>query len=159
MTADPSPAANLMRVVIMGCGRLGSTLAAELDREGHHVAVIDHDPAAFNWLERSFNGTTLVGPGEDIDVQHAADVPQADIFLALANGDNRNAMAAQVAQLIHGVQRVVARIYDPERAHLYRQLGIRVVDPTTVLDQLVRQAAFEPDHPDQDSPTASEPAT
>ena len=131
----------------MGCGRLGSTLAAELDAEGHHVVVIDVDPSAFHWLADGFRGRTVLGRGEDIDVQLAAAVPQADIFLALANGDNRNAMAAQVAKLLHHAPRVVARIYDPERAELYRQLGIRVVDPTTALDRLVRQAAFDPDQP------------
>ena len=132
-----------MRVVIMGCGRLGSTLAAELDAEGHTVVVIDQDASAFNWLPASFHGTTVHGSGEDVAVQARAGAPQADIFLALANGDNRNAMAAQIALHIHGARRVVARIYDPERAEIYRELGIRVVNPTTVLDSLVREAAFE----------------
>ncbi len=132
-----------MRVVIMGCGRLGSTLAAELDAEGHSVVVIDQDASAFNWLPDSFRGRTVLGSGEDVAVQARAGAPQADIFLALANGDNRNAMAAQIALHIHGARRVVARIYDPERAEIYRELGIRVVNPTTVLDALVREAAFE----------------
>jgi trk system potassium uptake protein TrkA len=134
-----------MRVVIMGCGRLGSTLARELDGEGHHVTVIDLEAAAFNWLDDDFGGRTIVGAGEDIAVQRLAGVPEADIFLALANGDNRNAMAAQVAMHIHHAPRVVARIYDPERAEIYRGLGLRVVNPTTVLDRLVREAAFEPE--------------
>lgn len=134
-----------MRVVIMGCGRLGSTLARELDGEGHQVIVIDVEAAAFNWLDEGFGGRTIVGAGEDIAVQRLAGVPAADIFLALANGDNRNAMAAQVAKHIHHAPRVVARIYDPERAEIYRELGIRVVNPTTVLDRLVREAAFEPE--------------
>lgn len=131
-----------MRVVIMGCGRLGSTLARELDAEGHHVTIIDVDAAAFNWLEDGFQGRTMVGAGEDIAVQQAAGVPQADIFLALANGDNRNAMAVQVAKHIHQAPRVVARIYDSERADVYRELGINVVNPTTILDRMVREAAF-----------------
>ncbi len=136
-----------MRVVIMGCGRLGSTLARELDHEGHHVTVIDIDAAAFNWLDDDFRGDTILGAGEDLEVQHAAGVPQSDVFLALANGDNRNAMAAQVAKHIHHALRVVARIYDPERADIYRQLGIHVVNPTTILDQMVRSAAFNQDPP------------
>ncbi len=131
-----------MRVVIMGCGRLGSTLARELDQEGHNVTVIDIDSAAFNWLDDDFRGSTIVGAGEDIEVQEVAGVPGADIFLALANGDNRNAMAVQVAKHVHRAARVVARIYDPERAEVYRQLGINVVNPTTILDQMVREAAF-----------------
>ncbi len=131
-----------MRVVIMGCGRLGSMLAGELDAEGHHVTVIDIDQAAFNWLGDSFSGTRVVGPGEDSAIQEAAGVKHADVFLALANGDNRNAMAVQVAKHIHGAPRVVARIYDPDRAEVYQQLGINVVNPTTILDQMVREAAF-----------------
>ena len=107
------------------------------------MVVIDQDASAFNWLPASFRGSTVLGSGEDVAVQARAGVPQADIFLALANGDNRNAMAAQVALHIHGARRVVARIYDPERAEIYRELGIRVVNPTTVLDSLVREAAFE----------------
>lgn len=134
-----------MRVVIMGCGRLGSTLAQELDREGHQVTVIDIDAAAFNWLDEEFRGSTIVGAGEDVEVQQAAGVPRAEVFLALANGDNRNAMAVQVARHIHNAPRVVARIYDPERAEVYRQLGINVVNPTTILDQMVREAAFGED--------------
>ncbi len=126
----------------MGCGRLGSTLARELDHEGHHVTVIDIDAAAFNWLDDDFRGLTFVGAGEDTEVQNVAGVPRADVFLALANGDNRNAMAVQVAKHIHHAPRVVARIYDPERADVYRQLGINVVNPTTILDQMVREAAF-----------------
>ncbi len=140
-----------MHVVIMGCGRLGSTLARELDSEGHHVTVIDIDAAAFNWLEDDFRGKTIVGAGEDIAVQQAAGVQRADIFLALANGDNRNAMAVQVAKHIHKAPRVVARIYDPERADVYRQLGINVVNPTTILDQMVREAAFGDDPAHQDN--------
>jgi trk system potassium uptake protein TrkA len=136
-----------MRVVIMGCGRLGSTLARELDQEGHNVTVIDVDAAAFNWLEDDFRGSTVVGAGEDIAVQEVAGVPGADIFLALANGDNRNAMAVQVAKHIHQATRVVARIYDPERAEVYRRLGINVVNPTTILDQMVREAAFAREDP------------
>ena len=141
-----------MRVVIMGCGRLGSTLAQELDREGHHVTVIDVDAGAFNWLEENFRGLTIIGAGEDVEVQHAAGVPRADIFLALANGDNRNAMAVQVAKHIHNAPRVVARIYDPERAEVYRQLGINVVNPTTILDRMVREAAFGEDESEQAAP-------
>ncbi|MXX49094.1 MAG: TrkA family potassium uptake protein [Chloroflexi bacterium] len=138
-----------MRVVIMGCGRLGSTLARELDHEGHDVTVIDIDAAAFNWLEDDFTGITMIGAGEDVEVQQAAGVPEADVFLALANGDNRNAMAVQVAKHIHRSPRVVARIYDPERADVYRQLGINVVNPTTILDQMVREAAFAIDEPNR----------
>ena len=127
----------------MGCGRVGSRIAAELDAEGHEISVIDQDRSAFAWLPRDFRGQTVLGTGVDRDVQAQAGAAGGDGFMALANGDNRNAMAAQVALHLHGVRRVVARIFDPERAEIYEELGIRAVNPTRVIADLVRQAAFE----------------
>ena len=131
-----------MRVVIMGCGRVGSRLAGELEAEGHEVAVIDYDAAAFRELPGGFQGLRIVGNGVDKGVQAEAGVPDADIFMALANGDNRNAMAAQVALHLHRVPRAVARIFDPERAELSRELGVRTVNPTVIVTDLAREAAF-----------------
>lgn len=132
-----------MKVVIMGCGRVGSRLAEQLEAEGHEVGVIDFDAGAFRLLPPDFRGPRVLGNGVDQDVQRAAGVEGADIFLALANGDNRNAMAAQVAKHLFGVQRVVARIFDPERAEVYEALGVRAVNPTVIVADLARQAAFE----------------
>ena len=131
-----------MKVVIMGCGRVGARLAAEFDAEGHDVSVIDFQPSAFRLLPTDFHGRMIVGNGVDRDVQSEAGGDGADIFLALANGDNRNAMAAQVAKHLLGVRRVVARVFDPERAEVYRELGVEAVNPTVVVSNLVRQAAL-----------------
>ena len=133
-----------MKVVIMGCGRVGARVAAEFDAEGHDVSVIDLQPDAFRLLPAEFHGRMIVGNGVDRFVQAEAGGESADIFLALANGDNRNAMAAQVAGHLLGVRRVVARIFDPERAEVYRELGVEAVNPTVVVSNLVRQAALAP---------------
>ena len=126
----------------MGCGRVGARIAGELESEGHEVSLIDYDPRAFLLLPQGFKGRTVLGNGVDKDVQQEAGTDQADVFMALANGDNRNAMAVQVALHLHGVNRVVARIFDPERAEVYRELGICAVNPTVVVTDLVREAAF-----------------
>ena len=128
----------------MGCGRVGARVAAEFDSEGHDVSVIDTQPDAFRLLPRDFHGRMIVGNGVDRDVQCEAGGEGADIFLALANGDNRNAMAAQLAKHLLGVHRVVARIFDPERAEVYRELGVEAVNPTIVVANLVRQSALNP---------------
>ncbi|MEE9277706.1 MAG: TrkA family potassium uptake protein [Dehalococcoidia bacterium] len=133
-----------MKIVIMGCGRVGARIAGELENEGHEVSVIDYDDEAFLNLLPGFSGRTVVGNGVDKDVQREAGAVGADIFMALANGDNRNAAAAQVAKHINGVPRVVARIFDPERAEVYRELGVHAVNPTVVVTNLVRDAAFGP---------------
>lgn len=133
-----------MKVVIMGCGRVGARVAAEFDTEGHDVSVIDLQPDAFRLLPRDFHGRMIVGNGVDQDVQREAGSEGADIFMALANGDNRNAMAAQVAKHLLEVPRVVARIFDPERAEVYKELGVEAVNPTVVVSNLVRQAALNP---------------
>ena len=131
-----------MKFVIMGCGRLGRTVATELDSEGHDVVVIDFDEGAFHLLPAGFSGRTVLGNGVDKEIQRQAGTPDADVFMALANGDNRNAMAAQVAKHLHGVDRVIARIFDTPRAEIYSELGVEAVNPTSIVADLVRQAAF-----------------
>jgi trk system potassium uptake protein TrkA len=114
--------------VILGCGRVGARLATILSKS-HHVTVIDWNPSAFERLGTSFRGDTLLGNGIDVDVLRAGEVEQADIFLALTDGDNRNLMAAQIADYL-GVPRVLARVYDAERSIIFEQIGLRTVSPT-----------------------------
>ncbi len=121
-----------MNVVIMGCGRVGSALAARLDREGHDVTVLDLDETAFRRLPSLFGGQKLVGSGTDHNDLNAAGVREADAFLALSPGDNRNVLAAQLAKHIFGVETVVARLYDPFRGEIYARLGVRTFSPTLV---------------------------
>lgn len=116
-----------MHVVIMGCGRLGSTLAQKLDAQGHQVAVIDRDADAFRRLGDNFGGVTVNGVGFDRDVLRAAGADRADAFAAVSNGDNSNIISARLARETFGVSRVVARIYDSRRAQVYERLGIPTI--------------------------------
>jgi trk system potassium uptake protein len=113
--------------VIMGCGRVGATLATSLERRGHEVAIIDQDPVAFRRLDRDFGGHRVKGVGFDRDVMRRAGVEKAYAFAAVSSGDNSNIIAARVARETFGVQRVVARIYDPGRAEIFERLGIPTV--------------------------------
>lgn len=116
-----------MYVVIMGCGRVGASLASSLTRIGHEVAVIDRDASAFLRLDAGFSGTTVVGMGFDRDVLAKAEIERAEAFAAVSSGDNSNIIAARVARETFGVERVVARIYDAKRAAVYERLGIPTV--------------------------------
>ncbi|HEX6074278.1 MAG TPA: TrkA family potassium uptake protein [Micromonosporaceae bacterium] len=116
-----------MHVVIMGCGRVGSTLAQSLEALGHSVAIIDRKPEAFRRLGSDFGGLTVTGMGFDRDVLVEAGVEHAEAFAAVSSGDNSNIISARVARETFGVQRVVARIYDPKRAAVYERLGIPTV--------------------------------
>lgn len=116
-----------MYVVIMGCGRVGSSLAAGLERIGHDVAVIDRNPQAFRRLSAEFNGRQVIGIGYDPDVMKQAGIEKANAFAAVSSGDNSNIISARVARETFGVERVVARIYDPKRAAVYERLGIPTI--------------------------------
>ena len=126
-----------MRVVIVGCGRVGARIASILDHNGHEVAVIDVDSHAFRRLASTFGGETIIGTGIDEDVLRSAGIERAHAFIAVTDGDNRNIMAAQVARLIFQVPEVVARIYDPIREDTYRRLGLTTVCPTTTVSAMI----------------------
>ena len=116
-----------MYVVVMGCGRVGASLAKALLRVGHQVAVIDRDENAFLRLGEGFVGRKVVGMGFDRDVLVKAGIENADAFAAVSSGDNSNIISARVAREVFGVERVVARIYDAKRAAVYERLGIPTV--------------------------------
>ena len=116
-----------MHVVIMGCGRVGSSLAQELDARGHSVSIIDQDPAAFRKLPSTFGGRTIAGVGFDRDRLKEAGIERADAFAAVSSGDNSNIISARVARENFNVPKVIARIYDPRRAEIYQRLGIETV--------------------------------
>ena len=116
-----------MRVVVMGCGRVGASLGDALSRIGHEVAIIDRDPTAFNRLSEEFAGEKILGMGFDREVLLRAGIERADAFAAVSSGDNSNIISARVAREMFGVQRVVARIYDAKRAAVYERLGIPTV--------------------------------
>ena len=125
-----------MKIVILGCGRVGSTLATMLDRAGHTVSVIDYSAESFQRLHPDFGGTTIVGNGVDEEVLVRAGIKEADAFAAVTNGDNRNIMASQIAKEIFKVKKVICRIYDPIREETYHELGLETISPTKVGAQM-----------------------
>jgi trk system potassium uptake protein TrkA len=141
-----------VHVVIMGCGRVGSTLARSLEDRNHTVSVIDNNADAFRRLGPSFNGRKVIGIGFDGDVLREAGIEKADAFSAVSSGDNSNIIAARVAREQFGIQNVVARIYDPGRAEVYQRLGIPTVATVKwTADQVLRRllpAGTEPDFRD-----------
>ncbi|MEO6885041.1 MAG: TrkA family potassium uptake protein [Jatrophihabitantaceae bacterium] len=116
-----------MHIVIMGCGRVGAALALNLAKLDHSLAVVDQDPLAFRRLGEHFAGQSVIGMGFDRDTLLDAGIERAEAFAAVSSGDNSNIIAARVARETFGVQRVVARIYDPKRAEVYERLGIPTV--------------------------------
>jgi trk system potassium uptake protein TrkA len=116
-----------VHVVIMGCGRVGSTIAHSLEAAGHSVAVVDQSAEAFRRLGPDFGGRTVTGVGFDRDTLVEAGIEEADAFAAVSSGDNSNIISARVARETFGIDNVVARIYDPRRAEVYTRLGIPTV--------------------------------
>lgn len=121
-----------MRVIIMGCGRVGARLAALLANDNHDVTVLDINETSFSRLPADFRGSAVVGNGIDVDVLRRVGIEHADAFAAVTQGDNRNIMASQMAKHIFRVPRVVTRIYDPIRSDTYQALGIDAVSPTVI---------------------------
>ena len=132
-----------MRYLIVGCGRVGSTLAKLLDADNHEIVVIDENPGAFKRLGQKFKGHVIVGTGIDYDVLKRAGAASADGLIAVTNGDNRNIMAALIGQRLFRIKKIVARIYDPTRGMMYRDLGIETVCPTTVGAKLIRDVLID----------------
>jgi trk system potassium uptake protein TrkA len=147
-----------MRIIIMGCGRRGSALAAMLDSEGHDVTVLDVDAAAFSFLPDSFGGTEIVGNGTDEDSLRRAGIEQADAFVSTTRGDNRNVMAAQMAKHIFGVSRVITLVHDPIREEMYAALGLRTVSPTKIIARSLKEALLAEESAPESSGAASETA-
>ncbi len=136
----------------MGCGRVGSTLARDLEVRNHTVAIIDSNPDAFRRLGPEFNGDKITGVGFDQEMLAKAGIQRADAFAAVSSGDNSNIIAARVARETFGIESVVARIYDPGRAEVYQRLGITTVATVKwTSDQVLRRllpAGAEPDFRD-----------
>jgi trk system potassium uptake protein TrkA len=128
-----------MKVLIMGCGRVGARLATLLDEDGHEVTVLDNDTYSFRRLPPSFGGNALFGNGIDEEALRKAGIEDADIFVALTQGDNRNAMSCQIAKQVFNVPRVLCRIYDPLREEMYAALGLETISPTKVFAQLLKE--------------------
>ena len=128
-----------MKIIIMGCGRVGARLSGLLDANGHSVTILDIDSYSFRRLPPGFKGTALVGNGIDAESLRKAGIEDADAFVAITQGDNRNVMAAQIAKHIFNVPKVICRIYDPLRQELYSTLGLEAISPTTTFTQILKE--------------------
>jgi trk system potassium uptake protein TrkA len=143
-----------VHVVIMGCGRVGSTIAHSLEVAGHSVAVVDQSAEAFRRLGPDFAGRTVTGVGFDRDTLIEAGIEEADAFAAVSSGDNSNIISARVARETFGVDNVVARIYDPRRAEVYTRLGIPTVATVRwTADEMLRRLLPEVTHNVWSDPT------
>jgi len=132
-----------MYVIIVGCGRVGSELAKLLSTEGHDVVVIDKNQDSFDRMGDTFNGLSLVGNGFDLVLLRQAGIEKADALCALTNGDNTNLISAQVAKKIFKVSKVIARVYDPRRANIYRALGLDILSGTILFAAMIRDKIVE----------------
>jgi trk system potassium uptake protein TrkA len=129
----------MLKVVIMGCGRVGARLAGLLDGDGHEVSILDTNTYSFRRLPEGFNGEALLGNGTSEDDLKKAGIEKADVFIAVTQGDNRNVMAAQIAQHIFRVPRVICRIYDPLREEMYSKMGLETFSPTKIFAEMLRK--------------------
>jgi trk system potassium uptake protein TrkA len=145
-----------MHIVIMGCGRVGSSLARSLEKRGHTVAVIDVVPDAFRRLGPDFSGKTVKGVGFDREVLLEAGITDAEAFAAVSSGDNSNILSARVVRETFHVHNVVARIYDPGRAEVYERLGIPTVATVRwTSDQVLRRLLPAGSEPQWRDPSGS----
>ena len=132
-----------MNVIIMGCGRVGAQLAGMLDSEGHTVTVLDINEYSFRRLPSTFKGTPLIGDGTDEETLKKANISEADAFVAVTEGDNRNIMGAQIAKHLFNVPRVICRIYDPLRKDVYETVGLEALSPTSIFAKLLKDLLLE----------------
>jgi len=129
----------MKKIVIMGCSRTGGRLASLLDAEGYKVTILDTDAYSFRRLSPDYKGKALVGNGIDQESLKKAGIEEAEVFIAVTQGDNRNIMAAQMAKHIFNVPRVICRIYDPLRQEIYQTLGLETISPTTIFADMLKK--------------------
>lgn len=129
-----------MNVVVMGCGRVGSTVAGLLEEHGHKVSVIDRDQDAFAKLPKGFRGRKVLGTGIDEEILRQAGIEEADALIAVSSGQNSNVMAAQVAREIFGVPRAIVRINDPIRQQIFEDLGLETFCLQTIGVEIIMKA-------------------
>jgi trk system potassium uptake protein TrkA len=132
-----------MNVMIVGCGRVGSQLALLLVQEGHDVTIIDKNPEAFKRLGGTFNGIAATGTGFDEKLLNELKISKQDAFVSVTSGDNTNLMASQIAKKIFKVPRVIARVYDPRRADIYKKLGLDIISGTMLVAAMIRDKIIE----------------
>ena len=148
-----------MKIVIVGCGRVGAELAGDFDANGHEVVILDLSTQAFDRLPSGFRGEAVRGDGTDEDILRRSGAEGADVFIAMTEGDNRNVMAAQLAHEALGIRRVIAKINDPVRADAYADLGIATLCRTNLMSDAINTylGLPAPSRPGVVAPTGSHP--
>lgn len=134
----------MSNIVVIGCGRVGSQLSEGLSLSGHNVSVIDKNPQAFELLGSDFNGVTVLGIGFDVETLEKAGIEDCDVMVACTQSDNVNLMACEVAKRLCGVERVIARLYNPTRLEVYEQLGIEYICGTTLIAKAILKKVERP---------------
>ncbi|MFA6079807.1 MAG: TrkA family potassium uptake protein [Candidatus Omnitrophota bacterium] len=132
-----------MNIMIVGCGRVGSQLALLLSQEGHNVTIIDKKQDSFKRLGAAFNGVTALGNGFDEQLLRELKIDKQDAFVSVTSGDNTNLMASQIAKKLFNVPRVMARVYDPKRADIYRKLGLDIISGTVLVAAMIRDKIID----------------
>ena len=132
-----------MNIMIVGCGRVGSQLAVLLSREGHNVTIIDKSSDSFRRLGGTFNGVTAVGNAFDEKLLRELKIEKQDAFVSVTSGDNTNLMASQIASKMFKVPRVIARVYDPERADIYKKFDLDIISGTILVAAMIRDKIIE----------------
>lgn len=132
-----------MNIMIVGCGRVGSQLAQLLASEGHNVTIIDKNQESFKRLGGTFNGITALGNGFDEKLLKELKIDHQDAFVAVTSGDNTNLMASQIAKKLFNVPRVIARVYDPSRANIYKSFGLDIISGTVLVAAMIRDKIIE----------------
>jgi trk system potassium uptake protein TrkA len=132
-----------MDIMIVGCGRVGSQLALILSREGHNVTIIDKNPDSFKRLGATFNGVTALGSAFDEKLLKELNIEKQAAFISVTSGDNTNLMASQIAKKMFNVPKVMARVYDPTRADIYKKLGLDIISGTVLVAAMIRDKIIE----------------
>lgn len=132
-----------MNITIVGCGRVGSQLAVLLSQEGHNVTVIDKSSDSFKRLGGTFNGVTAVGNAFDEKLLRELNIEKQDAFVSVTSGDNTNLMASQIAKKMFNVPRVIARVYDPQRADIYKKFDLDIISGTVLVAAMIRDKIIE----------------
>jgi len=132
-----------MNVMIVGCGRVGSQLAVLLSQEGHNVTIIDKNSDSFKRLGGTFNGVTAVGNAFDEKLLRELKIDKQDAFVSVTSGDNTNLMASQIARKMFKVPRVIARVYDPQRADIYKKFDLDIISGTILVAAMIRDKIIE----------------
>ena len=134
----------MSNVIVIGCGRVGSQLAEGLSLQGHNVYCVDKNPKAFTALGSDFNGVTVAGIGFDVDTLERAGAEDCDVLVACTQSDNVNLMSCEVGKRLLGIDRVIARLYNPMRLEVYEKLGIEYICGTSLIARAIQKKVEKP---------------